>query len=204
MARAFTQLTFTDAVKETQRRYGTRDHAARLEASPDARDALTPELIAFIAERDGFFIATANAEGWPHVQHRGGPKGFLKVLDQHSLGFADFAGNKQFLTMGNLAENDRVCLFLLDYAEARRVKLWGHARIVEDPALLETLIVPGYHGKAERAVRIEVAAWDINCRQHITRRFSAAEIAPTLAQYEERIAALQARIAELQAKTGAL
>jgi predicted pyridoxine 5'-phosphate oxidase superfamily flavin-nucleotide-binding protein len=196
MSRAFTRLAFTEAVKEAQRRNGARRHGERLEAHPAANDALTPELAQFIAERDSFFMATASSKGWPYVQHRGGPPGFLRVLDERTLAFADFAGNKQYLSIGNLAENDRVHLFLMDWANARRLKIWGRAEVVEDAAVIEALMPTGYAARPERAIRIHVEAWDMNCNQHITPRFTERELAPGLDVLAQRIAKLEARLKE--------
>ena len=138
---------------------------------------MTPELAAFIAELDTAFLATVSAGGAPYIQHRGGPKGFIKVLDEKTLAFADYAGNRQYITLSNLAENDRAFLFLLDFARQRRIKLWGRARVVEDdPALLARLVDHGYRGRPERAILFAVEAWDVNCSQHITARFTEAEI----------------------------
>jgi uncharacterized protein len=170
MPRAFTQLAFSPAVKAAQARYGMREHGALLEQRDPSRDRLNGDLVAFIAAADSFFIATANSDGWPHVQHRGGPAGFLKVLDERTLAFADFSGNKQYITVGNLAENDRVMLFLIDYERGRRLKIWGRAKVSEDdPELLRRVSDPDYPAHVERAIRIEVVAWDLNCRQHFPK-----------------------------------
>ncbi len=161
------------------------------------RDTITDELADFIAERDSFYIATASADGQPYIQHRGGPKGFLKVLGDRTLGFADFSGNRQYISLGNLSENDRAQLFLMDYANRRRIKIWGRARVVEDdPALLERLIDPAYKARPERAFVFEVEAWDVNCPQHITPRYTEAEIAPVIERLQSRIAALEAKLAD--------
>jgi predicted pyridoxine 5'-phosphate oxidase superfamily flavin-nucleotide-binding protein len=196
MSRAFARIAFTEAVKETQRRNGARASGERLEAHPATRDALTPELVRYIAERDSFFMATASGEGWPYVQHRGGPPGFLKVLDDRTLGFADFSGNRQYLSIGNLAENDRVHLFLMDWAHARRLKIWGRAEVMEDTLLIEALMPAGYDARPERAIRIHVEAWDMNCNQHITPRFTERELTPGLDALAQRIAVLEARLRE--------
>jgi predicted pyridoxine 5'-phosphate oxidase superfamily flavin-nucleotide-binding protein len=196
MTRAFARLAFTDSVKETQRRNGARANGERLENHPAARDALTPELIRYIEERDSFFMATSSREGWPYVQHRGGPPGFLHVLDERALAFVDFSGNRQYLSVGNLAENDRVHLFLMDWAHARRLKIWGRAEVAEDPELIAKLMPEGYDAKAERVIRIHVEAWDMNCNQHITPRFSERELKPGLDALARRIALLEARLRE--------
>ena len=167
MPRAFTRLAFSPAVKTAQARYGAREHGALLEQKDPPRDRLNDELIAFIKGTDSFFIGTASRDGWPHVQHRGGPPGFLKVLDDRTLAFADYAGNRHYITVGNLSENDRVMLFLIDYQRGRRLKIWGKARVIDDESGLVDLVRdPAYPAKVERAIRIAVEAWDLNCRQH--------------------------------------
>ncbi len=161
---------------------------------------MTPELATFIAELDTAFLATVSADGAPYIQHRGGPQGFIKVLDEKTFGFADYAGNRQYITLSNLAENDRAYLFLLDFARRRRIKLWGRARVVEDdPALLARLIDPGYRARPDRAILFTVEAWDANCSQHITARFTEAEIEEATAALRDRIAALEAENARLRA-----
>jgi len=174
MVRAFTKLAFSPAVKAAQARYGAREHGQRLEHKEPVRERLNDDLIAFIAAADSLFIASANSDGWPYMQHRGGPAGFLKVLDDRTLAFADYAGNMQYITVGNLAENDRVLLFLIDYERGRRLKIWGRASVIdEDPALFERVRDPDYAAKVERVVRITVEAWDLNCRQHFPKLIRA-------------------------------
>jgi predicted pyridoxine 5'-phosphate oxidase superfamily flavin-nucleotide-binding protein len=194
MTRAFTQIAFTDTVKEAQSRNGARAHAERLETRGSPNDTLTPELAQYIEARDSFFLATATSEGWPYIQHRGGLPGFLHVIDPHTLAFADYAGNRQYLSVGNLGANDRVMLFLMDWAAARRLKIWGRAEVIEDAAQAAALMPAGYDAIPERVIRIHVEAWDLNCNQHIPRRFSQRELAPVIAAYEERIAALQQQL----------
>ena len=190
-------VAFSPAVKAAQSRLGSRGGYARMEEKGGWRDTITDELADFIAERDSFYIATASADGQPYIQHRGGPPGFLKVLDERTLGFADFAGNRQYISLGNLSENDRAQLFLMDYAGRRRIKIWGRARVVEDdPALLERLIDPGYEARPERAFVLDVEAWDVNCPQHITPRYTEAEIAPAIERLQQRIAELEAGLAD--------
>ena len=196
MTRAFARIAFTPSVKEAQRHNGARANAERLENHPATRDALTPELVRYIEARDSFFMATASREGWPYVQHRGGPPGFLRVIDERTLAFADFAGNRQYLSVGNLAENDRVHLFLMDWAHARRLKIWGRAEVVEDPDLVRALMPEGYDAHPERVIRIHVEAWDMNCNQHITPRFSEQELKPGLDALARRIAMLEGRLKE--------
>ena len=198
MAEPVSDLAFTPAVKGWQERLGSRAGYARMAEKRDWRDSVTPELAAFLAERDSFYLATASAEGRPYIQHRGGPAGFLKVLDDKHLAFADFGGNKQFISAGNLSENDRASIFLMDYPGRQRIKLWGRARVVEDDAeLLERLADPGYQAKPERAMVFEIEAWDVNCPQHITRRYSEDQIAPAIAKLQARIEELEAEVAEL-------
>jgi predicted pyridoxine 5'-phosphate oxidase superfamily flavin-nucleotide-binding protein len=161
------------------------------------RTRLTPDLAEFLAGMDMFYLGTASAEGQPYVQHRGGSPGFLKVLDDRTLGFADFGGNRQYVTLGNLSENPKAFIFLMDYANQQRVKLWGSARVVEgDADLLERLRDPDYPGKVERAIVFTIEAWDINCPQHIHKRFSQEQVQPVIEQ-------LQRRISELEAQLGA-
>ncbi len=198
MTRPVSDIAFTPAVKAVQKRHGSRRAYARMEREGGWAQAITPELAAFVAERDSFYLGTANAEGQPYIQHRGGPQGFLKVVDAHTLAFADFRGNKQYITVGTLDDNDKAFIFLMDYAHRRRIKIWGRAHTVEDdPALLEQLTDPGYKGQPERAIVFTVEAWDANCPQHITPRFTAEDVAGT-------VQTLHARIAELEAENQAL
>jgi predicted pyridoxine 5'-phosphate oxidase superfamily flavin-nucleotide-binding protein len=194
-----TDIVFPPAARLAQAQRGsTRAYEKRTAAG--FPDRVTPELAAFVAELDTAFLATVSAAGAPYIQHRGGPKGFIKVLDEKTLGFADYAGNRQYITLSNLAENDRAHLFLLDFARQRRIKLWGRARVVEDdPALLARLIDPGYRARPERAILFTVEAWDVNCSQHITARFTQAEIEEATAALRDRIAALEAENARLRA-----
>lgn len=169
-------IAFTPAVKAAQERFGSRESYARMEQGSGWQAEITPDLEGFIGERDSLYMATASADGQPYIQHRGGPEGFLKVLDPRTLAFADFAGNKQYISVGNLEENDKVSLFFMDYPNRRRVKLWGRAEIIEDdPELMERLAEPGYGANPERAIKIHVEAWDVNCPQHITPRYTDQE-----------------------------
>ncbi len=190
-------VAFTPAVKGIQERKGSRDRYARMEEKGGWPDRITPDLAAFLAERDSFYFATASAQGQPYIQHRGGKPGFLKMVDDHTLAFADFAGNRQYITQGNLVDNDKAYIFLMDYANRRRIKLWGTAKVVEDdPALLARLADPDYvAGRPEQAVVFTVAAWDVNCPQHITPRFTEAQIAQAVAPLQARIAELEAQLA---------
>jgi predicted pyridoxine 5'-phosphate oxidase superfamily flavin-nucleotide-binding protein len=179
MGRAFSDIAFTAAVRAMQTCMGSRAAYAALDRATDRRDRLTGKEAAFIAACDHFFMATVSETGWPYVQHRGGPAGFLKVLDDRTLGYADFRGNVQYVTVGNLQSDDRVSLILMDYARRRRLKVLGRARTVEaaaDPALVARLAVSGYDAAIERAVLIGIEAYDWNCPQHITPRFTIGEI----------------------------
>jgi predicted pyridoxine 5'-phosphate oxidase superfamily flavin-nucleotide-binding protein len=198
MQRPVSDIAFTPSVKAVQVRHGSRDAYARMERQGWWEHTITPDLAAFIAERDSFYLGTTNAEGQPYIQHRGGPQGFLKVLDERTLAFADFRGNKQYITVGTLTENDKAFIFLMDYANRHRIKIWGRARVVEDdPTLLAQLIDSDYKGHPERAIVFTVEAWDANCPQHITPRFTEEEISPA-------VQALRDRIAELEAENQAL
>ena len=192
-------VVFTPAAQAAQEQRGSaKAYASRLaEGFPDT---VTPELAAFIAEQDTAFLGTASAQGAPYIQHRGGPKGFIKVIDEHTLGFADYRGNRQYITLANLSENDRAYLFLLDPARKQRIKLWGRARVVEnDPALVERLFDKGYKAKPERASLFTIQAWDVNCSQHIVTRFTEADIAGALDTVQNKIAELEAENARLRA-----
>ncbi len=177
MTRAFTTLVFTPAVQAAQARYGAREHGSALAAREPVRDRLNDDLIAYIAAADSFFIGTANHDGWPHVQHRGGPTGFLKVLDDRTLAFADYSGNRQYVTVGNLGENDRLQLMIIDYQRGRRLKIWGHGAVVDDdPALLERVADRDYPARPERVIRIGIVGWDLNCRQHFPKLVRAPQL----------------------------
>ena len=192
-------IVFTPAARRAQAERGSaRAYEKRIAAG--FPDRVTDDLAAFIAELDTAFLATVSTAGAPYIQHRGGPKGFIKVLDDKTLGFADYAGNRQYITISNLTDNDRAYLFLLDFARRRRIKLWGRARVVEDdPALLARLADPGYRARPERAILFTVEAWDVNCSQHITARFTEDEVAQATAPLLQRIAALEAENAQLRA-----
>ncbi len=179
MSRAFSDITFTPSVKATQEKYGSRAGNRNFEFAEDPRNELTPSEIQFIQARDSFYQATAGENGWPYLQHRGGPIGFLRVLDSRTLGFADYRGNRQYLSVGNLAANDRICLFLMDYPRRRRLKIWGRARVVheaENSELIAAVADVEYQAQLERAIVISVEAFDWNCSQHITPRFTANDI----------------------------
>jgi hypothetical protein len=188
-------IAFTPAVKAIQARRGSRASYARMEEGEGWSTAITPELAAFIATQTSVFLGTTNAEGQPYIQHRGGPPGFLRVVDEHTIAFADYRGNRQYISLGNLSENPKAFLFLIDYAHRRRVKLWGAARVVEDDeALVASLMPQGYKARAEQAIVFTVTAWDGNCPQHIPQRFEAADVAAALAERDQRIAELTAEL----------
>jgi len=197
-------IAFTDAVVDVQREHGSDGFYGRKRVQGRAApgtDALTDDEREYLAERDGFYLASVSETGWPYVQFRGGPPGFLRVVDEHTIGWADFRGNLQYITTGNVSGDDRVALIVLDYAQRRRLKIFGHARVVtatEDPALVESLADPGYAAEVERAVLVTVEAFDWNCQQHITPRFSAAELEPHLAPLRRQLADLQAENARLR------
>ncbi len=192
-------IAFTPSVKRVQLARGSRGAYAKLEARGGFRTAIDDDLVGFLGEVDTAYLATANAAGQPYAQHRGGPKGFIRATDDHTLGFIDFAGNRQYISTGNLAENEKAFLFLMDYAHRRRIKLWGRARIVEaDEALTARLAPEGYRARAEQVILFEVEAWDVNCPQHIPQKFDAADVAAALRERDERIAALEAENADLK------
>ena len=194
--KASSDVAFTPSVKAVQERMGSRAAYARMEARGGWATELDDEVIGFIAAQTSCFLATASAGGQPYIQHRGGPAGFLRVLDPRTIAFADFRGNRQYISVGNLAENDQVHLFLIDYVHQQRIKIWGTATIVDDdPALLARLVDPAYDARPERALVIRVAAWDANCPQHIPQRLEATDVAAALAARERRIAELEAQLA---------
>lgn len=195
-------IAFTPAVKAVQERLGSRNTYARVERDSGWRDAVTDDLREFLAARNSFYLSTASADGQPYIQHRGGPKGFLKVIDEKTLAFADFGGNQQYITMGNLSENDKACMFVMDYAGRQRIKLWGRAEVVENnPDLVAKLADPGYRSKPERVIVFHLDAWDINCSQHIARRFDKEDVMPKIEALQQRIQELEAELAAL--RTGA-
>jgi len=197
-------VAFTPAVKAIQARKGSRGTYARMEARGGWHTEISAELAEFIAAQRSFFIATANLEGQPYMQHRGGPPGFLRVLDPHTLAFADYAGNRQYISLGNLAENPRAQLFLIDYAERRRVKIWGEARVAaSDEDLLGKLMPEGYRARPEQAIVFRVSAWDVNCPQHIPRRLEAEDVETALREKDNRIAQLEEELRRLRAVTSA-
>ena len=201
MPRQFAHIAFTPAVKALQERYGSREGYSRFETSGPANNTVTPAIAAFIAARDSFYMGTVNSDGWPYIQFRGGPQGFLKILDEKTLGFADFQGNLQYISTGNLAEDDRVNLFLMNYAQRQRLKIFGRATVVDDePELLQQLSEPNYSAKVERAILIHVEAWDWNCPQHIPIRYSEADVQAMLQPLHERITQLESQLVQSSSK----
>lgn len=193
-------VAFTPSVKAVQARKGSRRSYARIEERGGWQTRITSDLARFIEAQTSIFLATATREGQPYIQHRGGPAGFLKVLDDKTIGFADFVGNKQYITQGNLAENPKAYLFLIDYAHRQRVKIWGEARVIEGDAELTAKLMPeDYKARPEQVILFTVSAWDVNCQQHIPQRFEAADVAAALAERDSRIAALEAEVARLRA-----
>lgn len=185
-------IAFTATVKALQAEHGTRAAYARMEARGGFKTALTEDVVAFVEEQTSAFFATSNAANQPYVQHRGGPPGFLRVLDEHTIAFADFHGNGQFITSGNLAENPKAHLFLIAYETRQRVKLWGEAHVVRgDAELLARLLPANYDARADQAIVFEVRAWDANCPKHIPRRFEADDVRAALAEKDARIAELE-------------
>jgi len=194
-------IAFTPMVKAIQTTRGSRDSYAKIEQRGGFRTAITSDLVAFLAEVDTAYLATASAAGQPYAQHRGGPKGFIRVIDAATLGFADYAGNRQYVSTGNLAENDKAFLFLMDYANRRRIKLWGRARVITDEAELVASLMPeGYSARPEQAILFTVAAWDMNCPQHIPQTLAAGDGATAISALQARITALESENAALRAQ----
>lgn len=194
MGSNFGSLVFTPAVKALQEKYGSRRQYARMEGDTTSPDRLGRDEVEFIKERDSFYMATIGATGWPYVQHRGGPKGFLKVIDDHTIAFADFRGNKQFVSTGNIATDNRVALIMVDYPQQARLKILGRAEIFEDERArewIERLREPSYKALVERAFVIQVEAFSWNCPQHITPRFTAEQIQEVLGPLERRLQELE-------------
>jgi len=193
-------IAFTPAVKAIQQRKGSRPSYARMEESGSWETRISPDLKAFVEDQTSVLLASANLEGQPYIQHRGGPPGFLKVLDEQTIAFVDFVGNRQYITLGNLAENPKAHLFLIDYVNRRRVKLWGEARVIEGDSELTARLMPkGYKARASQVIVFKVHAWDANCPQHIPRRLEASDVAAALAERDERIAELETQLQALRA-----
>lgn len=192
-------VAFTPTVKAIQTRKGSRHGYARMEQGGGWESSITPDLEAFIAQQTSFYMATANADGQPYIQHRGGPAGFLRVLDDHTLAMVDFAGNRQYISQGNLSENPKVHLFLMDYAHRQRIKIWGEATVIEgDTELMAKLMPSGYQAKAEQVILFTVTAWDANCPQHIPVRFDADLVKEALDTRDTRIKELEAEVSRLK------
>ena len=194
-------VAFTSAVKAIQTRKGSRHGYARMEQAGGWQVAISDELADFIAAQTSIYLATANADGQPYIQHRGGPAGFIQVLDAHTLAFVDYAGNKQYISAGNLSENPKAHMFLMDYAHRQRIKIWGEARVVEgDEALIARLMPQGYKARPEQVILFTVTAWDANCPQHIPVRFEAADVTVALDARDARIKALELEVQQLRAQ----
>ena len=192
-------VAFTPTVKAIQARKGSRDAYAHVEQRGGWRTEIDADLAARLAETNSLYFATSTADGQPYIQHRGGPKGFVKILDKNTLAFADYSGNRQYITQGNLTENPKAYIFVMDYAHRRRVKIWGEARVVDDdPALLKSLMPAGYKARPEQVILFRISAWDTNCPQHIPQKFDAADVAAALAARDARIAELEAEVAALK------
>ena len=192
-------VAFTPAVKAIQTRKGSRKAYADVEERGGWRSEIDENLAAFLAEANSLYFATASANGQPYIQHRGGPKGFVRVLDKNTLAFADYRGNRQYITQGNLSENPKAYIFVMDYVHRRRVKIWGEARVVnDDPALLQSLMPQGYKARPEQVILFRISAWDTNCQQHIPQKFDSADVAAAISSRDARIAELEAELAALK------
>jgi hypothetical protein len=194
-------VAFTPAVKAIQTKKGSREGYAQVERNGGWRTGIDDKLAAFLANTNSFYMATATADGQPYIQHRGGPKGFVKVLDKNTIAFADYAGNQQYLSQGNLSENPKGHIFIMDYAHRRRVKIWGEARVIEDDSALTASLMPkGYRARPEQVIVFKIAAWDTNCPQHIPQKFDAADVATAMGEASAKIEEKDKRIAELEAE----
>ena len=192
-------VAFTPSVKAVQSRKGSRDAYARMEAKGGFNTRITPELEQFIGAQTSVFLATANADGQPYIQHRGGPAGFLHVINDNTIAFADYSGNRQFITQGNLADNPKAHLFLMDYAHRQRVKIWGTAKVLEDAEVTASLMPKDYAARPEQTILFTVTAWNANCPQHIPQLLPAADVQAALESRDKRIAELEAEVARLKA-----
>jgi uncharacterized protein len=197
-------VAFTPTVKAIQARKGSREAYAHVEQKGGWRTEIDENLAAFLSQTNSMYFATASAVGQPYIQHRGGPSGFIRILDKNTLAFADYSGNRQYITQGNLSENPKAHIFVMDYAHRRRVKIWGEARVVDDdPALLKSLMPAGYKARPEQVILFGISAWDTNCAQHIPQKFDAADVAAALASRDARIAELEAEVAKLKSPVSA-
>ncbi len=196
-------VAFSASVKAVQTQRGSREMFQRMEAQGGFRNEISDDLAAVLAEIDTAYLVTASADAQPYAQHRGGPKGFIRILGPQTLGFADYAGNRQYISIGNLAENEKAFLFLMDYAHRRRIKIWGRARVVtDDRDLINKLMPAAYRAKPDQAILFEVEAWDINCPQHIPQKLNADDVAAAVARLQARITALETETADLTARLG--
>ena len=201
MTRPSSDVAFSPAVKAAQTRHGSRQAYANMEAEGGFRTLVDEQLIATLAEANSAYLVTASADGQPYAQHRGGAKGFIRVVDEHTLAFADYRGNRQYISTGNLAENPKAFLFLMDYANRRRIKIWGRARRLEDDAdLIAGLMPQGYKARGEAVILFEIDAWDTNCPQHIPQKFDAADVEGAMTHLQTRIAELEAENADLKGR----
>jgi uncharacterized protein len=199
MAQPASDIAFTPTVKAIQEERGSRAAYARMEARGGFRTDITDDLVTFLADVDTAYLATSNASGQPYAQHRGGPKGFIRVIDPHTIGFADYVGNQQYISTGNLLENAKAFLFLMDYAHRRRTKIWGKARVVtDDPELIAQLMPDSYRAKPQQVILFEIEAWDTNCPQHIPQKLDAVDVAQAVARLEANIVALETENADLR------
>lgn len=188
-------IFFSPAVKAVQTARGSRDSYAKMAARGAFRTEITDDLIGRLAAAESFYLATASADGQPYIQHRGGPAGFIRVLDKHRIAFADYRGNKQYISTGNLSENDRAQIFVMDYVNQRRVKIWGRASVTEDPAIIAQLMPDGYRAHPEQAIIFTIDVWDLNCPQHIPIKLPIGDVAPIIADLRARVAELEAQLA---------
>ena len=195
-------VAFTPSVKAIQARKGSRDAYAHVEQNDGWRTEIDDKLAGFLSETDSLYFATATADGQPYIQHRGGPKGFVRIVDKNTIAFADYSGNRQYITQGNLSENPKAHIFVMDYAHRRRVKIWGEARVVDDdPALTTALMPKGYKARPEQVILFRISAWDTNCPQHIPQKFDAGDVAQALATRDIRIAELEAELAAVRGQS---
>jgi len=198
-------VAFTPAVKAVQTAKGSRELFARVEEHGGFRTEIDENLAAFLTEANSFYLATASADGQPYIQHRGGPKGFVKILDKKTIAFADFRGNRQYITLGNLSENRKAYIFVMDYAHRRRLKIWGEARVVDDDAaLMQSLKPKDYKARPEQVILFRISAWDSNCHQHIPQKFDSADVAAAISSRDARIAELEAALAELKGQPASI
>lgn len=193
-------FAFSPSARAVQAERGSRAAYAKREANHDLGNTITPDIAQYLAQANSAYLATVSADGQPYIQHRGGPHGFLKVVDDRTIGFADYVGNRQFITTGNLMDNPKAYLFVMDYAHRRRLKIWGEARVTRDPAEIAKLVDGDYGAQIEQAILFRVNAWDRNCPQHIPQLFPAEAVAAALGELEQRNKTLEAEVKELRSK----